>query len=88
MYLKTDWFYFGSRFAVHSYKQQQYFTAQSSQLTVQPYPCSARNSIYEYLCGKRVTQMSGAAGAEDDFLEDYYDVIVFSTGLESSILAA
>lgn len=31
--------------------------------------------------------MSGAAG-EDDYLEDYYDAIVLSTGLGSSILAA
>ncbi|CAM9267647.1 unnamed protein product, partial [Ectocarpus sp. 13 AM-2016] len=32
--------------------------------------------------------MSGAAGDVDDFLEDYYDAIVLSTGLGSSILAA
>lgn len=32
--------------------------------------------------------MSGAGGAGDDFLEDYYDVVVLSTGLGSSILAA
>ncbi|CAN0366201.1 unnamed protein product, partial [Ectocarpus sp. 12 AP-2014] len=32
--------------------------------------------------------MSGAAGDVDDYLEDYYDAIVLSTGLGSSILAA
>ena len=32
--------------------------------------------------------MSGAAGEVDDYLEDYYDAIVLSTGLGSSILAA
>ncbi|CAM9691821.1 unnamed protein product, partial [Ectocarpus fasciculatus] len=32
--------------------------------------------------------MSGVAGDEDDYLEDYYDAIVLSTGLGSSILAA
>lgn len=32
--------------------------------------------------------MGGAGEADDDFLEDYYDAIVLSTGLGSSILAA
>lgn len=32
--------------------------------------------------------MSEAAGEADDYLEDYYDAIVLSTGLGSSILAA
>lgn len=32
--------------------------------------------------------MIGSAANDDDFLEEYYDVIVLSTGLESSILAA
>ncbi|CAM9339390.1 unnamed protein product, partial [Laminaria digitata] len=32
--------------------------------------------------------MGGATDGADDFLDDYYDVIVLSTGLGSSILAA
>lgn len=32
--------------------------------------------------------MGGTADAAEDFLEDYYDVVVLSTGLGSSILAA
>lgn len=35
-----------------------------------------------------VGAMSGRASDADDYLEDYYDAIVLSTGLGSSILAA
>lgn len=37
---------------------------------------------------RRLGSMGGTAGGADDFLEDYYDVVVLSTGLGSSILAA
>lgn len=35
-----------------------------------------------------VNAMSGSPSDADDYLEDYYDAIVLSTGLSSSILAA